>query len=167
MRKELIKAMKSIVSQFVGGSVNKITMRTVISELRSLRNIADYTIKNAKRLNLPTEEPQKFIVECDAAVTFLEEVSVKMPNGFPNWHETHFEVVSHIHKTTDYPGTLANHFQKTHGSAGLYSLASVLTSKFEVKYLGKVWDGEFIDTVHGFLEEQDRIRNINWFIDEM
>ena len=42
------------------------------------------------------------------------------------------------------------------GRGGLYELAKELTDKFENKYKGKEWDGEFFDTINEFLEEELR-----------
>jgi len=93
--------------------------------------------------------------------------SEKFPNGFTNWHETHFEVVQAI---GDRLGGLndrnencivqAVQYQMGHG--GLYELAQELTDKFEKKFKGVEWgieekDGEvveFYDTIEEFLEKE-------------
>lgn len=80
----------------------------------------------------------------------------EFPNGFSSWQETHYEVVAHITTTMDMAYTMANTTQETQGTGGLYELAESLTDEFEDHYKGFEWDGEFFDTISGFLEEKDR-----------
>jgi len=79
------------------------------------------------------------------------------PNGFASWQETHFEVVSAIAIELfkdNTPSKLMAERYEAHGIGGMYELAKELTDKFEKKFKGKVWDGEWIDVLDDFIKEE-------------
>lgn len=76
----------------------------------------------------------------------------KFPNGFSSWMETFYEVTCYIYDTMGYSGTMANKVVERQGTGGLYELAEDLTDEFEKIYKGKEWDGEWLDTIHEFLQ---------------
>lgn len=78
------------------------------------------------------------------------------PNGFTNWHETHFEVVKAIVvqlQKDDLTGKVQEVYE-SYGYGGIYELAEDLTDQFESLYEGKNWDGEYLDTIDQFLSEK-------------
>lgn len=80
----------------------------------------------------------------------------KFPNGFDSWQEAHYEVVCHVTTTADFPFTMAYQVRAERGSGGLYELAEELTTAFEKEFEGRVWDGEYFDTISDWLEKKDR-----------
>lgn len=85
-----------------------------------------------------------------------QEFNNKFPNGFTAWHETHFEVVCHLFELSELPGSLAYEANEEGGSGRLYELAEELTDKFENAHIGVEWDGDFMDSIHAFLESMER-----------
>lgn len=77
------------------------------------------------------------------------------PNGFSDWHETHFEMVEHIVSSVHLSGSAANIKQAEQGHGGLYELAEDWTNEFEKKYQGQFWDGEYRDTIEAFIKEKE------------
>jgi len=85
----------------------------------------------------------------------------QFPNGFDSWHETHFEVVDFIletwHEYFDGEEKIESAVSKKaldQGRGGLYELANELTDKFELKYQGGEWNGEFFDVLQEFLQQE-------------
>lgn len=77
------------------------------------------------------------------------------PNGFESWMETHHEVVQHLTTTADKEGSRAERTMEQGGTGTLYELGQELTDQFETQFCGKVWDGEFYDTIEAWLQEQE------------
>jgi hypothetical protein len=76
-----------------------------------------------------------------------------LKHGFRDWAETHHEVVCTIHALIDndtIPSRLQN-ILDTEGTGGLYDLGIDLTNDFENTYVGRVWDGDWIDTIIEFV----------------
>ena len=79
-------------------------------------------------------------------------------NGFENWYETFYEIVSYISWLESectyfkYP-KLAEVIEQS-GRGGCYILAKELADKFEALYKDREWDGEFFDTVDEYLEKE-------------
>lgn len=83
----------------------------------------------------------------------------KFPNGFESWMETFFEVTSAIAlelvKDEDtLSSTVVKEWYESQGSCGMCSLAEQLTDKFEKKYKGRFWDGDWFDTIDNFIKEE-------------
>ena len=80
------------------------------------------------------------------------------PNGFENWYETFYEIVSYISWLESectyfkYP-KLAEVIEQS-GRGGCYILAKELADKFEALYKDRERDGEFFDTVDEYLEKE-------------
>ena len=75
------------------------------------------------------------------------------PNGFDNWQETHFEIVTEINLQIieNRPCKRIYETLENVGHGGLYELAKELTDKFEEKHKGVEWDGDWFETVQDFL----------------
>lgn len=76
------------------------------------------------------------------------------PNGFESWIETHYEVVQFINSQEEgfvALGTLIERRRDERGLGGMYELAEEWTDAFETKYKGKIWNGDFLDTIDDFL----------------
>jgi hypothetical protein len=82
------------------------------------------------------------------------------PNGFKSWQETHCEVVSEIsHVLTlneDQQPLYIKRIAETEGTGGIYNLAEELTDEFELKYKGKIWDGDYFDAIEEFLCDKSK-----------
>lgn len=82
----------------------------------------------------------------------------KFPNGFESWMETHHEIVMAIALELEKPenkqSTVIRHRYDAEGSTGMYSLGKELTNKFEKQNKGREWDGEFIEAIEEFLEQE-------------
>ena len=103
--------------------------------------------------------------EDDLKITFNEQSAElykwakKFPNGFNDWQETHFEMVSAITlelESIEPKGAVKlRHGAK--GLGGLYTLAKELTDKFEAMHEGKEWgiddDTQYYDAISEFLEK--------------
>jgi hypothetical protein len=74
------------------------------------------------------------------------------PNGFTNWHETHYFVSCHINQTEEINDTLAARRRAHQGTGGLWELAKELTDEFENLHKGRAWDGEWMDELEAWLE---------------
>lgn len=90
----------------------------------------------------------------DELVTEQELRDAMFPNGFESWTETHHEIVSAIARNPEDAHNKVNDIEATQGIGGLYEFAKELTDKFEEKYKGREWDGEFFDTIYEFIEEE-------------
>jgi hypothetical protein len=75
------------------------------------------------------------------------------PNGFENWAETHYEVVSyiqsHLRHYMDDKSLIYDVYAK-YGTGGMYELSIAWTNEFEEQNIGREWDGEFFDEVEEF-----------------
>ncbi|MGL5749751.1 MAG: hypothetical protein ACRCXT_04440 [Paraclostridium sp.] len=80
----------------------------------------------------------------------------EFPNGLTSYLETYYEVVSMIEEFNgyDYSSERVTMIYESQGRGGLYELAKSLADKFETIHKGRVWDGEFFDTIDKFLEEE-------------
>ena len=84
------------------------------------------------------------------------------PNGFENWYETFYEIVSHISWLETectyfkYP-KLAEVIEQS-GRGGCYIFAKELTDKFELKYEGVEWGIDeylcYFDRLDEFLNKE-------------
>lgn len=85
------------------------------------------------------------------------EIDKKLPNGFSNWQETHFEIVCAIaielNKDTFDSKVIADRHE-AQGRGGIYELAEELTDEFEAKNEGREWDGEYFDEIDLFIKEK-------------
>lgn len=75
------------------------------------------------------------------------------PNGFNNWIQTHFEIVTAIaiELRKDYPSGKVGKIYDAQGTAGMYELAENLTDEFEALYEGKEWYDEYLHTIDAFI----------------
>ena len=85
-----------------------------------------------------------------------QQISKKFPNGFDNWHETHYLITQEIifECITDEPKGLVKTTSETEGQGGLFELAERLTDEFENLYKDKEWDGEYFDTIVNFTNKK-------------
>jgi len=78
----------------------------------------------------------------------------QFPNGFASWMETHYEVTSAITKQLLKDGSeqsaVVRERYRTQGTGGMYELAEELTDAFEWANQGRVWDGDYFDTIDAF-----------------
>ncbi len=79
----------------------------------------------------------------------------KFPNGFDNWHETHYFICVHVDQTEELEGTIAYRRREQHGTGGLWELAEELTDEFEKLHEGRAWDGEWMDELEQWLLTKD------------
>lgn len=90
--------------------------------------------------------------------TYTEDIAERFPvfpNGFTQWHETHYEVVCHLSILTDLVGSMSYDMIHSQGSGGLYELAETLTKEFEEKFKGALWDGDFFDVFTDWIEAKE------------
>lgn len=82
--------------------------------------------------------------------------TITFPNGFDNWQETHFEIVTEINLQIieNRPCKLIYETLEKAGHGGLYELAKGLTDKFEEKHKAVEWDGDWFETIQDFLSEE-------------
>lgn len=82
---------------------------------------------------------------------------LNFPNGFESWHETHFEMVSHLCEMADIENSMSWARREEQGIGGLYLLAKELTDEFEEKYTGTAWgeELEYFDEIEAFLKEKE------------
>lgn len=75
------------------------------------------------------------------------------PNN-ESWIETHFEVVSFItvEMLKDEPQGAIGRAHQASGHGGLYELAQEWTNLFEWEHRGRVWEGDFFDTIDKWLK---------------
>jgi hypothetical protein len=80
----------------------------------------------------------------------------RFPNGFTNWHETHYEVVQAItyELMKEKPQGRSLAVQEADGHGGLYDLAKDLTDEFELANKDRQWDGDFFDAVEEFCNQK-------------
>lgn len=89
------------------------------------------------------------------------------PNGFEDWHETHFEIVTAINEELTrydedpYRENIVSARMIEQGTGGMYLLAAELTNEFEAKYVGIPWgqDGgrDYHETLEEFLSEKFKL----------
>jgi hypothetical protein len=80
----------------------------------------------------------------------------EFPNGFESWHETHFEISSHItlqYERDSVTSKVAELFDK-YGTGHVMELAAQLTDEFELLNKGREWDGEFYEELESFLMQK-------------
>lgn len=84
------------------------------------------------------------------------KVEKPFPNSFGDWCETYYEVVKAIEaeqrKNTP-EGVVGNRYAEQ-GYGGLYEFAEELTDEFERTNQGRVWDGDFFDTIDEFMQKK-------------
>jgi hypothetical protein len=76
-----------------------------------------------------------------------------LKHGFRDWAETHHEIVCTIHaliSNDTMPIRLLEIIDRD-GLAGLYDVGIDLTNDFENTYAGRVWDGDWVDTIIEFI----------------
>jgi len=102
------------------------------------------------------EQGFEFITESVEENEFLSEKGA-FPNGFTEWHETHYEIVQAmtIEWVKDKPKGIVLETQESAGHGGLYDLAFELTNKFEKENVGKAWgiDEEYFDAIEKFTNQ--------------
>lgn len=83
---------------------------------------------------------------------------LSFPNGFSDWHETHFEIVQAIalEMMKDEPSGIAAERHEQQGHGGLYELAKELTDKFEEEFKDIEWglDLEYFDKIEEFIQRE-------------
>lgn len=86
-----------------------------------------------------------------------KEKSTSVPkNGFREWAETHHEIVATIHAIIDNGIKLPRleRLLKMEGFGGLYDLCIELTNEFCKMYENEEWDGDWVDTIHFFVDNR-------------
>lgn len=83
----------------------------------------------------------------------------EFPNGFEDWHETHYVISTYISKTENRLRSLANRRRTEQGMGGLCELAKELTDEFEKLHEGRLWDGEWIEELEDWLASKDQSGN--------
>jgi len=82
-------------------------------------------------------------------------------NGFQNWIETFYEIVSHLETTCAYSGMMSNASREQGGRTAQYVLAENLTDEFELRYHDNYntrfddTDPSFVDCIQIFLIEKE------------
>jgi len=106
-------------------------------------------------------EPEHEILHMISTGDFLfgkEKQKDMFPNGFDDWHETHYEISSRITEMKEREGNTVpltiSLIQGKKGRGGMYELAKELTDKFEELNKGVEWDGEYFDAHDEFIEEE-------------
>jgi hypothetical protein len=87
-------------------------------------------------------------------MTKLEEM---FPNGFDNWRETYYEIVTILEFCLDHPISCPKSILNicdSQGRGGLYDIAKEYTDEFEKLYKGKDWDVDFFDTIDEFMDKK-------------
>lgn len=79
----------------------------------------------------------------------------RFPNGFSNWHETHYFISTHIAAIENNEGSVAYRRRAEQGIGGLWELAQELTDEFETLHEGRQWDGEWMDELEDWLITRD------------
>lgn len=80
----------------------------------------------------------------------------QFPNGFPSWHETHFEITGWLLDKRRIQNSLSNRTVMTAGFNGLKDLAKDLTNEFETLHKGEQWiDKDWYDEIDEFLKKKD------------
>lgn len=76
----------------------------------------------------------------------------KFPNGFDDWHETHYQIVSIIVQEEKRE---ASQVLNNASTGELWELAKDWTDQFEKEYQGRDWaDGDYFDTIEEFINEK-------------
>lgn len=81
------------------------------------------------------------------------ELIKKMPNGFDDWQETHFEMTTHVWSTAEHKGHMAYVAQQKKGTGGLWELAENITTQFEQRYKGHTWGVDSEEEWHEAIED--------------
>lgn len=76
------------------------------------------------------------------------------PNGFKNWQETHYEVVSMLTIAYEKGNLKVEDYMKANGTGGMYELAEYMTNKFELENKDREWDGEFFEEIEYFFNDE-------------
>lgn len=133
------------------------------SNSQDIANLLDLDKKAEEGEDLTPEEKIYHIsLTMDAAKKSIENHQKKeeeqFPNGFEDWHETHFEITRAISNSEHLSGSVANKITCTMGTGGLYELARDLTNKFEKLHRGKNWgideDTQYFDAIEEFLDKE-------------
>ena len=80
----------------------------------------------------------------------------EFPNGFEDWHETHYHVsirINELCENDQLTGSLKKYYEKC-GTGGLMEIAKLLTDEFEKKHEGYEWDGEWCDEIDKLVESK-------------
>ncbi|MBB6271828.1 hypothetical protein HDF26_002285 [Pedobacter cryoconitis] len=77
------------------------------------------------------------------------------PNGFDAWIQTHYEIVGVILIQCFQKGSLSCQAYEDNGTDGLSQLAKEMTNEFELKYKGRLWDGDFSEALEIFCREHN------------
>lgn len=101
------------------------------------------------RVQQEGEEPEYRHMRIQRATLYGQDQEEKetFPNGFDNWHETHFEVCTAI-------GDIVGRTIEEQGTGGLYELAKALTDEFEAMNTGREWYGDYFDEIEDFLDKK-------------
>jgi len=91
-----------------------------------------------------------------------DEQEDKFPNGFDDWHETHFEIVAsiqtHMNQDEDSVPNILGMTEMMQGLGGLYELAHDWTCEFEQEHKGKQWgiddETEYREAIDEFLDNK-------------
>jgi hypothetical protein len=86
-----------------------------------------------------------------------DEQEDKFPNGFDDWHETHFEIVgsmfTHMNQDEDAIPNILSLTETMQGLGGLYDLAHDWTTEFEQEHKGKQWGVDDETDYRGAIDE--------------
>lgn len=85
----------------------------------------------------------------------IKKTEPYFPNGFESWAETHYEMVEVILIRCFQKGSLSCLAHEENGTGGLYQLAKEMTDEFELKYKGRLWDGDFSEALEIFCMEHN------------
>lgn len=74
-------------------------------------------------------------------------------NELESWAETHYEISAAIEKKSKDENSEIHEVIRNNGMFAKHGLAFDLTRKFEKIHDGREWDGEWIDEIDKFIEE--------------
>lgn len=143
-------------------------MKTIKANLKKLRrSFRDMSSPDADmndfRIDIALElikGAMKEAYKVEGKLKRLRELEKQFPDGFNNWKETYYEVVTFIHTNIDKPGTVIHETKEHHGTTGLYGLADEWTNEYETIHAGKDWDDDenetFWDSIESFLTEKNK-----------
>ena len=78
----------------------------------------------------------------------------QFPNGFISWMETHYEIVAKLTLELvkdEIDSCLVRDRYDSQGTGGMYELAEELTDEFETANQGRLWEGDYFDTLDTFI----------------
>lgn len=75
-------------------------------------------------------------------------------NGFDSWIETYSEMSRLVRESINNENTLIKPLYVKNGYGLIYELSKELTDKFEEAYNGKIWDGDWFDTVEEYFNNR-------------